>query len=69
MAKEEHVIESIFNHDKKGENWTYLIRCYGRDSSEDSQEPLSTLSRNKVVSYHKQESLRFQDNFDEYING
>ena len=36
MVEEEHLIDSIFNHEKQEDNCTYLIRLYGRYSSDDS---------------------------------
>ena len=50
---EEHVINSIVNHDKKRYNWTKIICWYITDSSNDSWEPLYRLPGNKVVAYHK----------------
>ena len=69
MEEEEHAIDSIINHGKKGEKWTYLVLWYGRDSSEDSWEPLSKLPRNKIVVYHKRESISLLDNVDQAMIG
>ena len=43
VIAEEHVLDSIVDHKKKGENWKYLIRWYGRDYSDNSSEALSRL--------------------------
>ena len=68
MAEEEHVIDSIVNHDKKGENWTYLNHWDGQDPSDDSWEPLSKLPRKKVVTYHKRRRLSLPEDIDQSIN-
>ena len=65
------IIDNLVDHDHDmiEDTWSYRVRWYGRESKHDTWKPLSSLPRNKVISYHHRNSLHFPTNLDLAIDG
>ena len=64
------VIEKLIKHSFDNEsNWSYLVHWYDTDNAHDTWEPLSSMTRNAIVAYHKWKGIPLPSSINHALNG